>query len=132
MYVDLFAFFDPFSTQQSISNHTTQMPFSPNKEHVYVGLDVTVQWSSPSDDAAITSATESLLRQAIAAAKSQDDYNEYLYLNYALQAQDPISSYGQQNLDDLRQVSQKYDRDGVFQKLVPGGFKLWRQNVTCC
>jgi len=27
----------------------------------------------------------------------------------------------------LRRVSRRYDRRGVFQRLVPGGFKLWRR-----
>ena len=100
-----------------------------------VWLDITVQWSSASSDTAISNATETLISQAIAYAKSQRLHNEYLYLNYALEQQDPIASYGQSNVDFLRGVSQRYDPQKVFQKLVPGGFKLWRDGpnkATCC
>ena len=100
-----------------------------------VWLDLTIQWSSASSDTAINNATETLLTQAIAYAKSENLYSEYLYLNYALQQQDPIASYGQDNLDFLRDVSQQYDPRRVFQRLVPGGFKLWRDGsnkATCC
>lgn len=97
-----------------------------------LGLDITVQWSLSVDDAAIEIATESLLRQAIAYAESQNLYHRYLYLNYAMQGQDPIASYGPENVEFLRQVSRKYDHGGVFQRLVPGGFKLWREKVRCC
>ncbi|KAL8823503.1 MAG: hypothetical protein Q9191_005796 [Dirinaria sp. TL-2023a] len=100
-----------------------------------VWLDITVQWSSASSDEAINNATETLITQAVAYAKSEGLYNEYLYLNYALQQQDPIASYGQGNVNFLRVVSQRYDPLRVFQRLVPGGFKLWRDGpnrATCC
>lgn len=96
------------------------------------GLDITVQWSLSRDDPAINSATERLLREAISYAKSEDLYNEYLYLNYALEKQDPIASYGAESVNFLRRVSGTYDPSGTFQKLVPGGFKLWREDVGCC
>ena len=96
------------------------------------GLDLTIQWSDAGDDAAINAATQSLLRQAVQYAKSQAQYNQYLYLNYALQQQDPIAGYGPDNRAFLRAVSRKYDPRGVFQKLVPGGFKLYRNDSTCC
>ena len=96
------------------------------------GLDLTIQWSEASDDAAINAATQSLLRQAIQYAKSQGQYNPYLYLNYALQQQDPIAGYGKDNQAFLRRISKKYDPRGVFQKIVPGGFKLYRNDSTCC
>ena len=47
-----------------------------------------------------------------------------IYLNYATDFQDSISSYGQVNVQKLRDASRKYDPDQVFQKLVPGGFKI--------
>lgn len=97
-----------------------------------LGLDLTIQWSNAKDDAAINVATQSLLRQAIQYAKTQGQYNQYLYLNYALQQQDPFAGYGRENQAFLGVVSKKYDPHGVFQKLVPGGFKLYRNDSTCC
>ncbi|KAF2993291.1 hypothetical protein E8E14_000570 [Neopestalotiopsis sp. 37M] len=51
---------------------------------------------------------------------------EWLYANYADGSQDPLRSYGAENLDFLRAVAAKYDPDGAFQKECPGGFKLYR------
>lgn len=50
--------------------------------------------------------------------------NEYEYLNYAAPGQDPVASYGAANQAGLRSVSRKYDPDQIFQKGVPGAFKL--------
>ncbi|KAK4234829.1 6-hydroxy-D-nicotine oxidase [Achaetomium macrosporum] len=49
---------------------------------------------------------------------------EWRYLNYADKSQDPLASYGEANLELMREVAAKYDPDGVFQRLCPGGFKL--------
>ncbi|KAL2200173.1 hypothetical protein P885DRAFT_28222 [Corynascus similis CBS 632.67] len=46
------------------------------------------------------------------------------YLNYADKSQDPIASYGEDNVKFLREVAARYDPGEVFQKLCPGGFKL--------
>ena len=90
------------------------------------GLDLTIQWSLASDDTAVNAAVNTLLSQSIALAKSKGLYNNYLYMNYALQSQDPIASYGPVNKANLEVVSRVYDPKQVFQKLVPGGFKLDR------
>lgn len=47
-----------------------------------------------------------------------------IYLNYATKDQDSISSYGAVNVQKLKVAAKKYDPEQVFQKLVPGGFKL--------
>lgn len=51
--------------------------------------------------------------------------HRYIYQNYAAAEQKVFEGYGEENLESLRQVSKKYDPDGVFQKLQPGYFKLW-------
>lgn len=50
----------------------------------------------------------------------------FQYLNYAAPFQDPLANYGDMSHHMLREVSKKYDPDQVFQRLVPGGFKLNR------
>lgn len=47
-----------------------------------------------------------------------------MYLNYADKTQDPLSSYGPKNVKKMKDAARKYDPKGVFQKLVPGGFKI--------
>lgn len=59
------------------------------------------------------------------ARSTEEDLNlEWEYLNYADETQDPLGSYGADNVKRLREVSQKYDPEQVFQKLCRGGFKL--------
>lgn len=57
-------------------------------------------------------------------AQSIKKDNEYIYLDYAYQTQNPLRGYGPANLRKLREVGGKYDPAEVFQTLVPGGFKL--------
>jgi hypothetical protein len=48
----------------------------------------------------------------------------YLYINYAARFQDPLCSYGPKSVEFLKRMARKYDPRGVFQQLVPGGFKI--------
>ena len=48
----------------------------------------------------------------------------WIYMNYADKSQQPLASYGIENVKDLRDAAAKYDPSGVFQKLCPGGFKI--------
>ena len=50
--------------------------------------------------------------------------HKFQYINYADPSQDPIKSYGEESVQHLRETSRKYDPKGVWQKQVPGGFKL--------
>jgi hypothetical protein len=54
----------------------------------------------------------------------QDAAVEWEYLNYADFTQDPLSTYGEENVKFLKKVATKYDPDGVFQTRMPGGFKI--------
>lgn len=47
-----------------------------------------------------------------------------VYLNYADPSQDPLASYGEENVKFMKKVAAEYDAPGVFQTLCPGGFKL--------
>ena len=60
--------------------------------------------------------------QAYAASIGAD--NPFIYLDYADKTQDPLASYGADNVALLRAAAEKYDPDGVFQTLLPGGFKI--------
>lgn len=47
------------------------------------------------------------------------------WMSTACHFQDPIGSYGANNKQKMQEVSKKYDPEGVFQKAVVGGFKLF-------
>lgn len=84
-----------------------------------------VSWDASADDARIERQSKELFEKAEVEAKKLGLYNKYVYLNYAASWQDPISGYGTANKARLQTVSKKYDPRGVFQKQVPGGFKLF-------
>lgn len=49
---------------------------------------------------------------------------EFRYSNYCDGSQNPFSTYGEESIKHMREVSRKYDPQGVFQSRVPGGFKI--------
>jgi hypothetical protein len=85
---------------------------------------LTASWPNSADDAKVNQAAQDLFKKASDKAKSLGVSNPYLYLNYAAPWQDPISGYGAASVSALKATSKKYDPSQVFQKNVPGGFKL--------
>lgn len=81
-------------------------------------------WASAADDKFTLGAIENIYSRSVAAAKQMGLYNAYVYLNDAGPEQAVLRGYGAGNLQRLRDISKKYDPEGVFQKLLPGGFKL--------
>ena len=69
-------------------------------------------------------ATE-LVAKLDAAAEEMGMLKRLVYGNYADWSQEPLQSYGETNVELFRQTARKYDPTGVFQKKVPGGFKLF-------
>nr|ANM86476.1 putative 6-hydroxy-D-nicotine oxidase [Cladonia uncialis subsp. uncialis] len=49
---------------------------------------------------------------------------DWIYMNYADKSQNPLASYGPENVKKLKDAAAKYDPEQVFQKLCPGGFKI--------
>lgn len=89
-----------------------------------VNVLLTVQWSNAADDIAVGTATKDLFAQIEKMTKAEGTYHPYLYLNYAAEWQKPIAGYKEEQVRFLQGVSKKVDPGQVFQKLVPGGFKL--------
>lgn len=83
-----------------------------------------VQWDDAADDEALQSAASTYMQKVAQLTKQEGKSNEWIYLNYALQNQDPLGSYGKANLDKIKAAAKVYDPTGVFQKLVPGGYKI--------
>ncbi|RHZ58922.1 FAD-binding oxidoreductase [Aspergillus thermomutatus] len=72
----------------------------------------------------VSAAAERLSNNIISAAKAARAYNPYIDLNHAASWQDPIASYRDGWEDFLRRTARRYDPQGVFQHLCPGGFKV--------
>lgn len=86
---------------------------------------LSIAWSDAADDALINKVTSSLLAEIEKVTIAAGVYNKFKYLNYAAKDQAPLDSYGAANKKALQAVSKKYDPAGLFQRGVPGGFKLF-------
>lgn len=96
--------------------------------HVLVLLAYT--WTKKSDDETMTAAAQKLIHDIDAAAQRAGLYSPFRYLNYAAGWQDPIAGYGEESVRRLRAVSRRYDPREVFQRLCPGGFKVFKSGET--
>ena len=85
---------------------------------------ISAQWEDTAANTLVQGAAADITREIDATAKDMGLLHEFIYLNYANQVQDPIGSYGSENAENLTKASRMYDPKGVFQKQVPGGFKL--------
>ncbi|KAL2171199.1 hypothetical protein VTG60DRAFT_3510 [Thermothelomyces hinnuleus] len=81
-------------------------------------------WARPEDDRRIFAAVETLIADMRRLAAEKGLLHRYIFANYAYQKDYVMAGYGEKSLERLREVSRKYDPDGMFQRGVPGGFKL--------
>lgn len=86
--------------------------------------ELTASFQSAADHATVVAASESLLAEIFRVARATGAYHPYVDMNHASAAQDPIASYGSENEKFLQATAAKYDPWGVFQRLMPGGFKV--------
>lgn len=86
---------------------------------------IAATWNNTSDDEVVVGTAKLLLKEVEEGAKKKKIYSKFKYLNYAYVGQPVIEGYGEENVRFLREVSKKYDPRGVFQRQVPGGFKLF-------
>ncbi|KAI1451266.1 FAD-binding domain-containing protein [Annulohypoxylon moriforme] len=81
-------------------------------------------WDPPEDDHRVFATVGNFVEDLRKPATDNGLLHRYIFTNYAYQADDPISAYGEETVLKLRETSKKYDPEGIFQKGIPGGFKL--------
>lgn len=81
-------------------------------------------WENKEDDEKVLSTLRAALAAIDRDAEARKTLVPFKYLNYADTIQDPIGSYGSTNVSKLQDASRKYDPEGLFQRGVPGGWKL--------
>ena len=81
-------------------------------------------WPNSEVNDAVHAKVEEVVAAVDGKAKSMGMLKKFVYTNYADWSQHPIESYGKKNVEFLKRTAKKYDLKGVFQKKVPGGFKL--------
>jgi hypothetical protein len=82
-------------------------------------------WNEASDDQKVISTQQRFIEQVEQLAAGKGKASSYKFMPYAYLGQDPISGYGASSKAKLQATSKKYDPDSFFQKIVPGGFKLY-------
>ena len=88
-------------------------------------LVVKVSWDNAEDDEAIEETMAEYLKWIEDTAEERGILRPFMYMNYVDVSQ-PIyeSSLAPEDLSRMKEIQASYDPDLVFQKLVPGGYKL--------
>ncbi|KAK2753057.1 hypothetical protein FQN55_005017 [Onygenales sp. PD_40] len=83
-----------------------------------------VEWRGSEYDEIVNSWVESTTYAINNATKEAGLYDSFNYMGDAAGFQSVIPEYGAANVAKLKDIAKKYDPSGVFQKLMPGGFKV--------
>lgn len=89
-------------------------------------ISLSVSWQKAVDDKQIYATMQEVIERIDAVATANGTSHPYRYLNYCAKWQQPLEGYGEDNLQFLKEVSRRYDPDGLFQRGCEGGFKLSR------
>ncbi|KAF1978286.1 FAD-binding domain-containing protein [Bimuria novae-zelandiae CBS 107.79] len=81
-------------------------------------------WDLAENDEQVYSAIEDLTQKFKNIASERGLLHRYVFTNYGYHKEDVLAGYGERSGLRMRETSKRYDPDGIFQKAVPGGFKL--------
>ena len=81
-------------------------------------------WKLATDDEHIFAEVEKFVAELRQLAREKSLLHRYIFTNYGYSKDDVLAGYGEDNVSRLKEASKKYDPEGVFQRGVPGGFKL--------
>ncbi|KAI5811898.1 hypothetical protein BZA77DRAFT_326028 [Pyronema omphalodes] len=81
-------------------------------------------WGDSKDDAKVDGLFKETEKEMVKYLEGLGQHDKYRYLNYALEWQDAIGSYGTENVKFLRKIAKQYDPTNVWERLVKGGFKI--------
>jgi hypothetical protein len=107
-----------------VSEGVNSLGLPPGGEDVVMSV-ITVAYSRKADDEVVRQRVTDMIKTHEGILHEAGVYLPWKYLNYADYTQDPFESYSEEVKARLRFASMKYDPYGVFQRSVPGGFKLF-------
>lgn len=90
----------------------------------HTAINLRTNWANAADDAAAIRMDDEFMQKATELARGRGALMPNQWLNNAAEHADVMRSYGEDNLQRLRSVADKYDRSRTFQDLCPGGYKL--------
>ncbi|KAH6701360.1 hypothetical protein BKA61DRAFT_561607 [Leptodontidium sp. MPI-SDFR-AT-0119] len=83
-----------------------------------------IDWENEEDDDLVRSVSIKFTDQWKKLGQERGVYLPFQYMNDASRDQNPLASYGVENVAKLVQISQKYDTEQIFQTLQNDGFLL--------
>lgn len=84
----------------------------------------TVAYQDPAHDKVAHEKIEAYRTKLEKFAKEKKADVPWRYINYSDKTQNPLKSYGPANTDFIKKTAAKYDPKGIFQKQMPGSFKI--------
>jgi hypothetical protein len=119
--------FQSLPAQPRNGSAPNSLGFSPNdtpeKDMVFLQVLLTFDGAQPTEG--LQKGMKDLIEVIEELTQADGLYHPFHYLNFAAWFQDPLGSYGVEQKAKLKEVARKYDPTGVFQRQVPGGFKLY-------
>lgn len=92
---------------------------------VYICFAQVVEWVGSEYDEAVASWVQSTQEKIDKATKQAGVYDPFVYMGDAAGFQSVFEGYSQENHNRLQAIAKRYDPHGVFQNLMPGGFKVF-------
>ncbi|CBX90591.1 similar to FAD binding domain containing protein [Plenodomus lingam JN3] len=93
-------------------------------EQGLINIGLAFQYDDPTVTEALQQALQILTTAVDRIAISEGVADPHVYMNYAGSWQNVLAGYGNESLVRLKNVAEQYDKNGIFQKQVKGGFKL--------
>ncbi|KAI1208441.1 uncharacterized protein F4807DRAFT_431346 [Annulohypoxylon truncatum] len=91
----------------------------------FIAFNIATEHSDVEDDITVTAFNTAALRALDTATKAANIYYPFLFLNDAGAGEQVFPLYGKGNsLTRMKSIRGTYDPSGIFQDLMPGGFKL--------
>ncbi|KAL4799273.1 hypothetical protein BDV19DRAFT_376466 [Aspergillus venezuelensis] len=83
------------------------------------------QWDNAADDEVVREFSKRCTRTIERRAREEGIYHPFIFLNDASEDQSPFAGYGSESTRArMREIRREYDPQCIFQRLMPGGFKL--------
>ena len=122
IYSIIFTPIQPSAVRESAARGGNSLGLMPSKPLHIATIQAT--WEDAADDGNVVGTAKRLMADMERQAKAHGVFSPYIYMNYAWAGQHVIDGYGEESKAHLERVSKKYDPHQLFQRGVPGGFKL--------
>lgn len=100
-------------------------PPDSHPERNLISVEVILDFEDGAAAERLVSASKEMVKGIEGIAQEEGALRSFKYANYAGAWQDVLGGYGEESVRLMREVSKKYDPEGVFQRQVKGGFKLF-------